>query len=185
MAIPMSEEDFAHRVATYPPVLKWRSSSTKQEQRSVLLIHSEDIPNNLTASTLSVANGLPLSPFVFVDNEAGSLNAFYYLGAGLAGHSGVMHGGLLAVLLDECMGRACFPVVENRVAMTAALSISFRAPMHVPGIIYVEATTEKVEGKKASVKATVNKFGTPEVLIATATALFIEPKRAQSMKKLM
>lgn len=185
MAAPTIEEQFTNQVESYPSVSEWRSSSAIHEQRSVLLIQPEDIPNNLTASTLSVANGLPISPFVFVNNEAGSLNAFYYLGAGLAGHSGMMHGGLLAVLLDECMGRTCFPLLENQVAVTAALNISYRAPIHVPGTILIEAAAEKVEGRKAWVKASVKKPGTPEILIATATALFIEPKGVHSMKKLM
>jgi acyl-coenzyme A thioesterase PaaI-like protein len=181
----LTDEEFSSLVATFPPVHEWRSSTTIHEQRSVLLIHAEDVPNNLTATTLTIANGLPLPPFVFVDNQAGILNAIYYLGAGLAGHNEIMHGGLLAVLLDECMGRSCFPLLPNRVAVTASLNIAYRAPMHVPGALLIEAATEKVEGRKAWVGASVRKLGPSEVLLATATALFIEPKDAESMKKLM
>ena len=185
MAVPTTEEDFACQVASYPSVAECRLSPTIYEQRSVLLIQPEDIPNNLTATTLSVANGLPIPPIVFIDNQKGCLHAFHYLGAGLAGHSGIMHGGLLAVLLDECMGRACFSLLPNRIAVTASLNISYRAPMQVPGVIVIQAATETVEGRKAYVNANVKKLGTSDVLIATATALFIEPQGADLMKKLM
>lgn len=185
MAAPTTEEDFASQVGSHPSAAACRSSPTIYEQRSVLLIQPEDTPNNLTATTLSVANGLPIPPIVFIDNQEGSLHAFYYLGAGLAGHSGIMHGGLLAVLLDECMGRACFSLLPNRVAVTASLDISYRAPMQVPGVIVIQAATAMVEGRKAYVNANVNKLGTSDVLIATATALFIEPQDADLMKKLM
>lgn len=181
----MTEEAFTAQITSYPSVAEWRSRPTIREQRSVLLIHSEDVPNNLTARTLSVANGLPISPYVFIDNQTGSLNAFYYLGAGLAGHSGMMHGGLLAILLDECLGRACFPLLQNQVAVTASLEIAYRAPMHLPGMISIEARTDKVDGRKAWVTASVKRLGASEVQIATANALFIEPKEAGFMKKLM
>jgi len=185
MNLSSPEELLLGEVASHPSVDDWRRSLDITEQRHVLLIQPEDIVDNLTTTTLSSENSLPLLPFVFVDNRRGALNAFYYLGRGLAGHSGILHGGLLGVLLDECLGRACFPLLPNRIGVTASLEISFKAPTNLPCVILIQAETEKVEGRKAWVKATVKMLGTSKVLVATATAYFIEPKSVMSMKEIL
>jgi len=103
----------------------------------------------------------------------------------LAGHSGILHGGMLGVLLDECLGRACFPLFPNQVGVTAKLEVSCKAAIRLPTIIVIQTNTEKVEGRKAWVNGRVTGLGSQDVLYATASALFIEPKDAYLMSRVV
>lgn len=185
MNVLTPEEQLSREVASQPSVLKWRSSPDIREQRHVILTSATDIPNNLTATTLSAANALAVHPFVFSDNCKGTLTAFYYLGPALAGHSGLLHGGMLGVLLDECLGRACFPLFPNQIGVTTKLEIVYKAAIRLPAIIQIQADTEKVDGRKAWVNGSVTGLRTPGVPFATAAAMFIEPKEAHLMSRVV
>ncbi|KAF2712775.1 hypothetical protein K504DRAFT_339710, partial [Pleomassaria siparia CBS 279.74] len=89
----------------------------------------------LTETTLLCPDMISREPYVFTDDESGSLIAFYHLGSKLAGHSRIVHGGLAAVLLDECMGRACFPRLVGKVAVTAKLELNYKSPIPVNSVV--------------------------------------------------
>jgi len=61
--------------------------------------------NNLTAGALSGPGKLALRPLVRVRNDESEAWGFIHLGRSLCGHDGIVHGGLVATLLDESMGR--------------------------------------------------------------------------------
>lgn len=152
--------------------------------RHVLYVSEENLPNHLTHGTLANPDMLGTTPFVVTDNAAGSLLAFYHLGGKLAGHAGIVHGGISATILDECMGRACFPRLVGKIAVTAKLELNYKAPVKSNSFILVKATTVKVEGRKAWVEATLED-ATDGQLLAQAEGFFIEPKWAASMPKMM
>lgn len=157
--------------------------------RAVLNVDQEHLADNLTLTTLTGPGLISPQPYVFTNDDAGTLVAFYHLGRRLAGHSGLVHGGLVAALLDECMGRACFPRLEGKIAVTAKLEISYLAPVKVDSVILVKAETVDVQGRKAWVQGTVEAMSPDKVegktTVAKATGLFIEPKWAAEMGKLM
>lgn len=152
--------------------------------RSVLSIDPLHLPNHLTGTSLAGPDQLYVRPFVLLNDIDGAVTAFYHLGKTLEGHSGRVHGGLVTSLLDECMGRASFPRLPNRVTVTARLEIDFRAPIPSNSMVMIQAHTEAVEGRKAWVMGTVTDPST-ETLLAQAKALFVEPKGAKDMPKLM
>lgn len=102
---------------------EFRRRPSIDECRSVLKVDKEHLPHNLTSTTLAGDDMLSSNPYVFIHNEGGCILAFYYLGCTLAGHAGIVHGGMSAVLLDECMGRACFPRLPGKVAVTTKLEL--------------------------------------------------------------
>ena len=61
--------------------------------------------NSLTAGALRGPGKLALCPLVRVKKGASESYVFLHLGQGLCGHDGIIHGGLLATLLDESLGR--------------------------------------------------------------------------------
>ncbi|PVH79818.1 hypothetical protein DL98DRAFT_460609 [Cadophora sp. DSE1049] len=97
----------------------------------------------------------------------------------------MLHGGLLAVLLDECMGRASFSRLPNQVSVTASLQISFKTPIKLPSTVLIEAKCEEFEGRKAHIRGVVKSVGDEGLVLAEASALFIEPKGAETMTKLL
>ena len=60
--------------------------------------------NNLTAGALSGPGRLAVRPLIRVKNDESETWGFIHLGRALCGHDGIVHGGLMATLLDESMG---------------------------------------------------------------------------------
>jgi hypothetical protein len=61
--------------------------------------------NNLTAGALSGPGRLAVRALIRVKNDESEALGFIHLGRALCGHDGIVHGGLMATLLDESMGR--------------------------------------------------------------------------------
>lgn len=59
----------------------------------------------LTAGSLRGPGKLALFPLVRVKKDESEAHVFVHLGRGLCGHDGIVHGGLLATLLDEALAR--------------------------------------------------------------------------------
>ena len=171
-------------VARHPQALDFRARDTVAESRHVLKLEPENEQLNLTHGTLAGPDALSSRPFVFADNAAGSLLAFYHLGPRLSGHSGIVHGGMSAVLLDECMGRACFPLLAGKIAVTAKLELNYLSPIPVDSLVYILAETTSQEGRKATVEAVIRNAEDGRDLVS-AKALFVEPKWAGSLPKMM
>ncbi|KAE8378085.1 HotDog domain-containing protein [Aspergillus bertholletiae] len=145
------------------------------------------------------------------DSQEGDLQdhrviAACYVGPDLCGHAGYVHGGLPFLLFDDVFACCAGRLFESGVAMTANMNIDFRKPA-IPNRVYVyRAEVVKAEGRKAWVTgqmrcinpftidemnarppATSGGLSTEEeesVLVAEATALFVEPKFGKSMESL-
>ena len=61
--------------------------------------------NNLSAGTLRGPGKLALRPLVRARKDETESIMFIHVGRGLCGHDGIIHGGLLATLLDESLAR--------------------------------------------------------------------------------
>lgn len=69
----------------------------------------------------------------------------FVLGPAYAGGAGFAHGGIIAVLLDEAMGKIS-KLTEER-AVTAELSIDYKKPVPVDAEILVEGWQEEEKGR--------------------------------------
>jgi acyl-coenzyme A thioesterase PaaI-like protein len=141
-------------------------------------------PQNLTGGTLLGDDKIAVPPLQFTTEDA----SLQFLGSALCGHPGIVHGGLLATLLDEGLARCCFPALPNKIAVTASLKIDYKKPTMANQVVVLRAETTKVEGRKAWVKGRLetlvdeSKGETPVVLVE-AEALFVEPRGAENMKR--
>jgi len=61
--------------------------------------------NNLTAGALRGPGKLAVYPLIRAKRDESESAVFLHLGRGLCGHDGIVHGGLLATLLDESLAR--------------------------------------------------------------------------------
>lgn len=103
--------------------------------------------NNLTAGALRGPGKFGCMPVIRAKRDESESYVFLHVGRGLCGHDGIIHGGLLATLLDECLGRTVsfFPFfvlfrfvltvtvqaiinLPDQVGVTATLSLKYRAP---------------------------------------------------------
>lgn len=163
-------------------------SSTKFS-RKIFDVAPEHVPDHLTVTTLAGPNLIspPCGPYVITNDEVGKVLTFYHLGRRLSGHNGIVHGGLVGVLLDECMGRACFPLFQAKIGVTVKLEICYQAPIPIDSMVLVNAETTGVQGRKAWVKATVEDVtpGRPSKILSRATAMFVEPRWASEMSQVI
>ena len=65
--------------------------------------------NNLTAGALRGPGKLGVIPIVRARKDESESIIFVHIGRGLCGHDGIVHGGVLAALMDEGLGRTVSP----------------------------------------------------------------------------
>jgi hypothetical protein len=75
------------------------------ETRPYLNFPEERRVNSLTAGTLRGPGKLAFAPLVRCRKDESEIIAVVHVGRGLCGHDGIIHGGLLATLLDETLAR--------------------------------------------------------------------------------
>jgi uncharacterized protein (TIGR00369 family) len=79
------------------------------------------------------------------DNARRRIVGRFVLGARYQGGGGMAHGGIIALLLDEAMGKVCrFREVR---AVTAQLTVDYLKPIDVEREIVVEAFEEDQKGR--------------------------------------
>lgn len=158
--------------------------------RPHLKIPAQLRPQNLTGGTLLGPDKIAVPPLQFTTEDGSSFASLQYLGTALCGHPGIVHGGLLATLLDEGLARCCFPALPNKIAVTASLKIDYKKPTMAGQVVVLRAETTKVQGRKAWVKGWLETLADEErgeepVVLAEAEALFVEPRGAENMKKIV
>lgn len=185
----MAVDEVERTIENHPVVLELRSQKHLRETRPHLSMHAADRPHSLTAGTLAGPGKITVPPYVFGDKEGTELYVILHLGADVCGHDGIVHGGLLSTMLDEGLARCCFPALPNKIGVTANLNINYRKPTRANQYLILKAKTTKVEGRKAWVEGHIESLATtnssaPEKLVE-ATALFIEPKYANLMRRVV
>lgn len=179
------EDDVAREVdefiKNHPVSVSLRSNPRFSESRPHLKIPESYRSHNLTGGTLHGTDKVVVPPYIWAEAGGKSLVSISYLGAALCGHPGIIHGGMLATLLDEGLARCCFGALPNKIAMTANLNINYKAPTTAGQFVVIRAKTVKVEGRKAWVEGHIETLVAPgekPVILAEASGLFIEPRQA-------
>jgi uncharacterized protein (TIGR00369 family) len=107
------------------------------------------------------------------DEAARRIRGNFRLGAEYQGGGGFLHGGIIALLLDEAMGKVCrFRDVR---AVTAELTIEYLKPIKADQEISIEAFETEVKGR--------NHFHTGEIrnadgeVLARGRGRFVVPRQ--------
>lgn len=168
-------------IRSHPMAEALRSNPDFTESRPHMKIPEAFRARSLTAGTLAGPNKIVVPPYFFNERGGKSIVSLMYLGSDICGHPGIVHGGMLATILDEGLARCCFPALPNKVGVTANLNIDYRAPARAESYAVLRAETVKVEGRKAWVEGRIETLptdGKEPVVLVEAKALFIEPKQA-------
>ncbi|KAJ5709977.1 hypothetical protein N7493_009569 [Penicillium malachiteum] len=154
------------------------------EKRPHLSIPESMRAQNILTGPLWGPKRITVAPYVFEDTGK-SMIMIIHLGNELSSHSGVIHGGLLATLLDETLVRCSSAAFEKKVAVTANLNIDFRSPAMVNSYFVLTAEVSKLQGRKAWLNGRIETLPNQDedpVLIAEAKSLFIEPRNADNLE---
>jgi uncharacterized protein (TIGR00369 family) len=83
------------------------------------------------------------------------------------GWKGIVHGGILATLLDEAMARLSSIVCGD--ALTAEMTVRYVAPAHIGELLYVKGEIIKESRRLVEMKATIHRKDLSGEVVAHAT----------------
>lgn len=92
-----------------------------------------------------------------------------WFGRGAAGPPGHAHGGSIAAVLDEAMGRAAW--MQGHAVVAARLTVDFRAMLPLETVVQFEAFVDVVDGRKVHTRAVLTDAAGK--IIAAGNGLFI------------
>ena len=92
------------------------------------------------------------------------------LGERFEGPPGLLHGGIIATLMDEAMSKAVR--MRGVTAMTRQMEVEYLRPVHSGGVIRIEGRLVRSEGRKHWAEATI--LDPKHHVLASARGLFIE-----------
>lgn len=100
------------------------------------------------------------------------------VGDGMCGHPGVVHGGIVALLMDDTMGVLVSTATTNdetimRQGVTASLQVSYKQPCPTGVVVELEASYERLEGRKHFLECELR---TGNSLLSTGHSLYLLPK---------
>jgi acyl-coenzyme A thioesterase PaaI-like protein len=132
------------------------------------LLESYHVYKRINQSTTSSSSGGE-------DTTTELVLAVVQLGQKLNGHEGVVHGGILALLLDDVMGFAYEALGVNK-AVTASLQVDYRTPVLAGSTLVLKVHLSRREGRKLYFEAQITSPD-EEVLYAEASSLYIVPRQ--------
>ena len=92
---------------------------------------------------------------------------FYSFGDGLNAHPGLLHGGVIACILDSSLGAAVGVTMQQHTSgkgfiyFTIQLNTSYKKPVRTPGTVMVQSWVTKTEseGRKVWAKGVISSEG--------------------------
>ncbi|KAI0068991.1 acetylornithine and succinylornithine aminotransferase [Artomyces pyxidatus] len=147
------------------------------ETRPYLSLPEERRANSLTAGALRGPGKLALPPLVRARRDETEGMILIHVGRGLCGHDGIIHGGMLATLLDESLARTAILNLPDKIGVTANLNINYRAPTRADQFIVLRIRLLEKKGRKTKVAGTVEDLSGNVLVEASAT--FVQPRFAQ------
>lgn len=139
--------------------------------------------HSLTSGSLRKPGMLAAPPLVVSKTKHGAAElgghqgdafAFVHLGRSTCGHDGIVHGGLLATVLDETLARTSFFNLPSNVGVTARLEIDYRKPVKADQIVVVETKLIEAKGRKVTVEGVMRTLSGE--LLVESRAIFVEPR---------
>jgi acyl-coenzyme A thioesterase PaaI-like protein len=112
-----------------------------------------------------------------IDVDAGRVRGTVALGDRYVGAPGLVHGGILATLLDEVMGAV--PLTSTSPRVTASLDVRFRAPVKLGRELVVEAELGETSERDCIVHGTIRYAGGPADPRVVGTARYVVVQAAK------
>jgi len=168
------------KLLNLPNLLEHRAQSDTREwyeTRPYMHLPEERKANSLTAGALRGPGKLAVIPLVRAKRDESEAIIFTHFGRGLCGHEGLIHGGLLATVLDESLGRIAILNLPDKVGVTAYLHLNYRNLTRADQFVVIKTKLVEKTGRKAKVQGRVEDL--EGNLLADAEALFVQPRFAK------
>ena len=111
----MEETEYLAKVEatlhSLPLVQKLSQDKDWMKTIGIFPIPKEDVPHNLTVGSLAGIGRISVTPVTFWNHKTKEFVVVMHVGQDICGHRGLVHGGFLATVLDECLGKTViYPV---------------------------------------------------------------------------
>lgn len=117
------------------------------------------------------------------ESDRAEMRRFYTFGGDLNAHPDLLHGGVIACILDSSLGGAIGMTLAKQQppTFTVQLNISYKAPIRTPGTIMIRSWVTKVDdsGRKAWAKGVIESEG--GIVHALAEGMWLRPKPKAKM----
>ena len=123
--------------------------------------------------------GNPVAPpMVATQTDDGRATGHVTLGKAHEGPPGLVHGGVVATLLDHVLARAVR--AAGRGGLTATLTVTYRRPVHLGVPLVATAHLGTTDGRRTTATARLVAEDDPDTTLAEAEGLFValRPERA-------
>src|SRR5215472_11374263 len=129
---------------------------------------------------MSLVGGLshPIAPQLQMEVNGDSGRGEVVVGPVFQGGPGLVHGGVLALLIDHAMG--CVAAGPERPAMTASLAMRYRKPTPLGVPLTVSVWLDRIEGRRLHLSAEIVADGQVTVQ-AHAVFLTLTPKNLETV----
>jgi acyl-coenzyme A thioesterase PaaI-like protein len=119
---------------------------------------------------MSLVGGLshPIAPQLRMNVQGDEAEGTVVIGPLFQGGPGLVHGGILALLIDHALG--CVAAGPQRPAMTVSLDLRYRRPTPLGVPLTVRVRLDRIEGRKLHMVATIS---ANDVVTVEATAIFL------------
>jgi acyl-coenzyme A thioesterase PaaI-like protein len=179
--------DAAVRTTVEVPVLERVAAAAadleaalRARQRAVTDVPAvDDLGGTVRMYNPTFGAGNPGAPPLALHPQAdGSMLGTCTLGPAFEGPHTFAHGGVSAMLLDEVLGRSATPHAHPGV--TAALEVSYRAPVPLGTPLHLRARVTSVEGRKVRAEGALTTADDESTVLVEARGLFIRLRPGQA-----
>ncbi|MGY1814618.1 PaaI family thioesterase [Blastococcus sp. SYSU D00820] len=119
--------------------------------------------------------GSPVAPpLVAAAGADGRATGRVTVGKPHEGPPGLVHGGVVATLLDHVLARAVR--ASGQGGLTATLTVRYRRPVRLGVPLLLSAEVGQTEGRRTSATARLVAEGAPGTVLAEAEGLFVAPR---------
>jgi acyl-coenzyme A thioesterase PaaI-like protein len=123
--------------------------------------------------------GSPVAPpLVASDTPDGRATGRVTVGKPHEGPPGLVHGGVVATLLDHVLARSLR--AAGRGGLTATLTVRYRRPVHLGVPLLLTAEMGETDGRRTTAHARLVAEDSPEVVLAEAEGLFVALRAEQA-----
>lgn len=163
--------------ATVPAVFFWEDILKEQAYERIDEQWLQENPwfvrNNVVHETLRNQAGIA-DYKVFAHPSKREIVTVVHFGEALAGHPGVVHGGIISTIFDNSFGWLYF-LQDVGLAFTANLKVDFRKPLYVNSTVYVHVKLHGIERRKLLMEATMETVD--HTLHAESSTVFVVARK--------
>ena len=187
LPLPGSKDDtrmveFIIKTAENLPIVKSLTEDPAWAHNEAYEGFSDEVkPHRLTTGPLGGARALGGFQRVFYNADTEECIIVVFIGGAVAGWPGVTHGGVIATIMDEALGRVAIRQLPEHTGVTANLELNYMKPI-VTNSFYVIRSMPQKEGSTDRKQYVSGRLETLDGNVCVeAKGLFVVPKTFKTM----